>query len=66
MNNRWCTPFIVVTMPVDKDGNGPAMMAETVKTAYEVWDGANVTVCECSSNDDARAIAELLNKETVL
>lgn len=46
-------PFIVVHMPLNKDGNGPASPEETVKVVWEVWDSACQTVSVHDHGDDA-------------
>lgn len=60
---RYCSPYIYVPMPVDKDGNGPIVPESAAfRTIHEVWDGANITVCECSDKEAAMLIAKLLEE----
>ncbi len=58
---KYCCPFHVIDMPIDKDGAGPAEGDAVVRTVYEVWDAANVTVAECAAPDIADFITNLLN-----
>lgn len=46
-------PFLVIPMPLDKDGRGPAYENETVKMTWEIWDA----VCQTVSIHDTEAEA---------
>jgi len=50
-----------IGMPLNKDGMGPASPEETVVTRYQVWDQVCQVICECDNEDDATAIAALIN-----
>ncbi|MFU0504141.1 hypothetical protein ACLKMW_06095 [Pseudaminobacter sp. NGMCC 1.201702] len=53
--------YYYMPMPVNADGDGPAMGDEAVATLHEVWDDACLTVCTCGDEAMARRVAEALN-----
>lgn len=66
MSQNKCTefypPFIVIPMPLDKDGRGPEMDSSKVfKTVYEVWDAACQTIATYNNMDEAAIKAAELN-----
>lgn len=54
-------PFMVIPMPIDKDGNGPADQVNEVKRVYEVWDGACQVAARHDTLREASATCALLN-----
>lgn len=58
---KFVPPFIVIPMPVDKDGNGPITDGTHDKILWEVWDAANQTAAICDTVDEADARCEWWN-----
>ena len=50
---RW----MVIPMPVDAAGDGPADPGDTAHTLYQVWTVCNETVCTCHHEAVAERIA---------
>lgn len=47
-------PLMVVSMPLNKDGQGPEMdKTKVVETKYQVWDSLHVTIAEFNTKDEA-------------
>lgn len=62
MTIEYYKPFMVIPMPVNKNGNGPEMVPDKiVKTVFEIWDSTNQTVAICYNKDMANNITSLLN-----
>lgn len=51
--------MMIIPMPIDKDGNGPADKNETVKVLYEIWDDDFQTV---STHESIQEAIEALTK----
>lgn len=62
---KYCRPIFAIEMPITKDGAGPASPEETHSILYEVWDGANETICSCKDKETSEHIAKLLDKELI-
>lgn len=56
-------PFIVLLMPLDYQGRGPASEEDTVKTIWQVWDAAWRTVSSHDTEAEAIDAARLAEKE---
>jgi hypothetical protein len=55
-------PFVVIPMPLDKDGRGPETdYSKCVKTVWQVWDSCNMTVMEYEDEGEAMSFCDLLN-----
>lgn len=59
----YCPPFIVVDMPVDKNGDGPVNFDDADRIIYEVWDATNSTVLSSNDEETMKNIAEILNRK---
>lgn len=55
-------PCYAISMPLDKNGNGPASPEETTFVTFEVWDQVANYICKGASKEDAEHIARLLNE----
>lgn len=58
--NAYC-----IAMPLNKDGYGPVTVEDTVITKFCVWDQVCNEIAVCSQEEDAKAIAELINASTL-
>lgn len=47
--------LMVIPMPLDSEGRGPASEADTVRTIWQVWDGCWATVAEFASQEEAES-----------
>lgn len=55
--------FYGITIPLTKDGNGPASEEDTANFSYEVWDQTYLTVIDgFSSLGEAQRVAQQLNE----
>lgn len=55
--------FITVSMPLDKDGNGPADDKDRHSWQYEVWDGATLlSIAAFPTEAEANDLAALANR----
>lgn len=55
-------PFMVVPMPVNKDGDGPEMDESlVVETRYEVWDSVFQTLHDFDNIVEAQQMADKMN-----
>lgn len=56
-------PFVIIKMPLNKDGGGPEMdQAKVVKTVYEIWDGTEQTVMVCETRHEAIVMKRYLSE----
>lgn len=53
--------YLYVSMPVNKDGNGPCDKEDAVRFLHEVWSSCEETVCECPNEETAKWLAARLN-----
>ena len=63
LNDKYCPPFYVIDMPLDKNGDGPEMESPAQMT-YEVWDQVTIDLCVCSDKETAFLICDLLNRSS--
>jgi hypothetical protein len=52
---------IVIEMPIDENGKGPADLDKTVKVLWEVWDEVFKTVAVCETKEEAEVVCGFLN-----
>jgi hypothetical protein len=56
-------PVYWVPMPLNKKGHGPASEKDTVLIVHEIWDQNALCILQCSSEEIAKAIAQLMNEK---
>jgi hypothetical protein len=52
-NKSYEPPFVIIPMPLNANGEGPAAEAETVRTVWQIWDACNMTVAEFDTEAEA-------------
>ncbi len=57
-------PYIIIPMPLNSKGQGPAYPFETVRTVYQIWNICNNTVSEHPTEQEAQIALEKLNAKT--
>lgn len=57
-------PVFAIVMPLNAWGHGPEENPDLVRiVTWEVWDQVLNVVCKCNCEEDAKFIADLINKE---